>query len=34
MKMMFQAEYRCFGADLQGKNERDRALDSKKLINR
>jgi hypothetical protein len=32
-KVMYRLDYRCFGADLQGQNEGDCILDSKKLIN-
>jgi len=31
--MMYVLDYRCFGADLQGENERECILYSKKLIN-
>jgi hypothetical protein len=33
LKMMYRLDYRCFVADLQGENEGDYILDSKKLIN-
>jgi len=33
LRMIYRLDYRCFGEDLQGENESDCILDSKKLIN-